>query len=121
MLGESLFLDSAAAPWLGTLLATIAFHVGPAPLFAVSLRQVRDDFNASQVKMLGETRYVLYLLRHGRPSHDRRFKLRSVADVKRRGRWTAVASVKRYEAHARVQQEEALLSAATRRAAQLAV
>ena len=60
---------------------------------------------------------MLYQLRHGGPSHDRRSRTRSLAEVKQRGRWASDTSVRRYEAHARLQQEEASLTVAQRRRA----
>ena len=38
-----------------------------------------------------------YMLRHGGPSHDRALGLRTIQEVKKRGRWAADSSVRRYE------------------------
>ena len=54
---------------------------------------------------LPPTHAVLYQLRHSGPSHDRFTRHRSLAEVKQRSRWAADSSVRRYEAHARINQE----------------
>ena len=45
-------------------------------------------------------------------SHDRALRHRTALEVKQRGRWTSDGSMRRYEAHARLQQEELKLPAA---------
>ena len=43
------------------------------------------------------TRFVLYQLRHGGPSHDRRWGYRPMLEVKQRCRWASDTSLSRYE------------------------
>ena len=65
-------------------------------------------------------KYVPYQLRHGGPSHDRLKRYRSMAEIKARSRWASDYTMKRYEAHALVQQELAALPADVRRLAEAA-
>ena len=51
------------------------------------------------------------------PSHDMSMSLRTPLEIMRRGRWSSVSSMKRYEAHARLQQELAKLNRAQLRMA----
>ena len=51
-----------------------------------------------------------YQLRRGGPSADRRDSVRSLQGIKQRGRWIADSSMRRYEAAARLQKEEAVAS-----------
>eukprot|EP00974_Lingulodinium_polyedra_P015541 1505344-Lingulodinium_polyedra.AAC.1 len=62
-------------------------------------------------------KFVLYQLRHGGPSHDRLHDLRTRGAVKDRGRWASDSSLRRYEAHARVQQVMQKLTPAQRKEA----
>ena len=52
----------------------------------------------------------LYRLRHGGASHDVAIELRSLAEVKKRGRWVSDSSVRRYSKAIRLQQAENQLS-----------
>ena len=104
---ESIALDSVEVPWLGTALARIKLACDTALLFPLSYNELKHAWDVAQDKLGAPVRYVLYQCRHGGPSHDRLLKRRSVAEVKRRGRWSSDATMRRYEAHARVQQEEA--------------
>eukprot|EP00959_Pyramimonas_sp_CCMP1952_P332540 6963363-Pyramimonas_sp.AAC.1 len=56
-------------------------------------------------------------MRHGGPSEDRRENVRTPLEVKQRGRWSADASMRRYEAAAWLQREEAQLPRAVMTAA----
>ncbi|OLP82160.1 Homogentisate 1,2-dioxygenase [Symbiodinium microadriaticum] len=60
------------------------------------------------------------LARHAGPSHDRLRQYRSLTEIKLRGRWESDKSVKRYEAHARVNQEFQKLPRAIQQAARQA-
>eukprot|EP00969_Alexandrium_andersonii_P103968 4587497-Alexandrium_andersonii.AAC.1 len=48
----------------------------------------------------------MYQLRHGGASWDRLRRVRTLQEVKQRGQWSADASVRRYEAAAKVQAQE---------------
>ena len=54
---------------------------------------------------MGSVAPSLYKLRHGGPSHDIAAVLRSLATVKKRGRWGTDASVRRYEKGARLAEQ----------------
>ena len=45
-----------------------------------------------------------YQCRHGGPSRDRLVKLRTLAEIKKRGRWDTDSSVRIYEKAGRIQQ-----------------
>ena len=52
----------------------------------------------------------LYRLRHGGASHDAAARLRTIAEIKRRGRWASDNSVRRYEKRTWLQSEEVKVS-----------
>jgi hypothetical protein len=103
---ETMLLDSPDYTDLGAMLAALLTGVPSRRLFGVELLQLTAMFatyrDACGLRDLG---VVLYMLRHGGPSHDRRKKYRTVAEIKSRGRWASDSSLRRYEAHARVAQE----------------
>ena len=100
---ESMLLDSPMIPWLGKALQTIA---GPTFLLDISYSLLVKHWKSSLEAMgLDPSHCVLYQLRHSGPSHDRHQRLRSALEVKQRGRWACDATVRRYEAHARISQE----------------
>ncbi|CAK0874830.1 unnamed protein product, partial [Prorocentrum cordatum] len=55
-----------------------------------------------EVAGLGKAKLHPYMMRHGGASDDALRQTRSLEAIKRRGRWAADTSVKRYEKHARV-------------------
>ncbi|CAK0906896.1 unnamed protein product, partial [Prorocentrum cordatum] len=111
---ETLLLDSSALPFLGYLLdAHRAAAAGPA-LFDFDYRSFNESFRtAARTAGLAAIKPDLYQLGHGGPSHDILNRLRSKAEVKDRGRWRDDRSVRRYEAHGRLQLQEKLVSEAT--------
>ncbi|CAK0878107.1 unnamed protein product, partial [Prorocentrum cordatum] len=111
---ETLLLDSSAPPFLGYLLdAHRGAAAGPA-LFDFENRSFNESFKtAARTAGLAALKPDLYQLRHGGPSHDILNRLRSKAEVKDRGRWRGDRSVRRYEAHGRLQLQEKLVSEAT--------
>jgi hypothetical protein len=113
---ESLMLDSSEVPWLGEVLGRLQIGVRDSLLCKVEYGEVRQPFEAIQRDLqVSPPLFVLYQLRHGGPSHDRRSGARSLAEIKRRGRWTADSSMRRYEAHALLQQIEQALPAEVHR------
>mmetsp|Transcript_39037 Transcript_39037/g.101052 ORF Transcript_39037/g.101052 Transcript_39037/m.101052 type:complete len:179 (+) Transcript_39037:3-539(+) len=99
-------LDSTDLLNLGTFLDRQRSGDPAQPLFKSQYPLVKKSFEIAQEKCgLVNVKYVMYQARHGGPSHDRRHKLRFL-EVKQRGRWVGDSSMRRYEAHARVQQEE---------------
>lgn len=113
---EAFALDSRDALWLGPLLAMLRTRQPDAPLFKCGYHEFKKSFEKAQA-MIGfqVVRYVLYQARHGGPSHDRREQFQTMMEVKQRGRWQTEDSLRRYEAHARLQQEELKESEAMRR------
>ena len=103
---ESIILDSTVIPNLGQLLEMFLCSHGQKPLLGLEYSELRGHWE-SALSLVGLPRNhaVLYQLRHSGPSHDRLHKLRSLSEVKKRGRWVSDSSVKRYEAHAKLNQE----------------
>eukprot|EP00971_Amphidinium_carterae_P073762 1458436-Amphidinium_carterae.1 len=60
-------------------------------------------------------------MRHSGPSHDLLHSLRTMLEVKRRGRWVSDSSLAHYECHVLVAQQWQLLPALTQRQATEAV
>ena len=94
------------ASWLGPLLVSLLTGAPDKKVFDFDYQRFRDLFASAQVKLGLKQVFILYQLRHGGPSHDRAVGMRSLAEVKQRGGWLTDNSVKRYEAHARLQQVE---------------
>ncbi|CAK0814978.1 unnamed protein product [Prorocentrum cordatum] len=117
---ESLLLDSVEVPWLGPLLARARSGDPQAPLFRLTAAQLGVLWRKSLELAEVPTRCVPYQLRRGGPSHDRLKRYRSMDEIKRRGRWASDYTMKRYEAHALVQQELAALPVDVRRRAEAA-
>ena len=46
-----------------------------------------------------------YMLRHGGPSYDRAYTLRTLEEIQKRGRWKSANSVRRYEKGGRVAEQ----------------
>ena len=103
---ETILLDSSIMPRLGTILSNFKTGQPSASLLKIEYSTLKAAWD-SQIELegLAPKSLVLYQIRHGGPSHDRLHNLRSLAEVKQRGRWNADLSVKRYEGHARVHQE----------------
>ncbi|CAK0877082.1 unnamed protein product, partial [Prorocentrum cordatum] len=117
---ESLLLDSVDVPWLGPLLARARSGGPQAPLFRLTAAQLGVMWRQALELAEVPAKCVPYQLRHGGPSHDRLKRYRSMGEIKRRGRWASDYTMKRYEAHALVQQEPAALPVDVRRRAEAA-
>jgi len=112
---ESILLDSPQALYLGDLLESLKQGDCEASLFRKDYNVMKKDFETAQTAVgFKQVRYVMYQARHGGPSHDRRLRHRSLQEVQQRGRWMTTGSLHRYEAHARLQQEELKESAELR-------
>ena len=108
---ETIALDCKELPQLGAALAHLRQGKPKQRLFRISKDQLRAYWKRALLRLgLQHLKLQLYSIRHCGPSHDRRRKYRSVAEVKRRGRWASDKSMARYEAHARVVQEFQKLS-----------
>lgn len=122
MQDESFLLDSPQVPRLGEATHHFASAMSirycrsgtSGPLFIFSMAQLKLCFEAAHKKAgFLKVSYVMYQARQGGPSEDRRANVRSALQIKQRDRWASDTSVKRYEAHARIQQQEILESTAT--------
>ena len=121
MSDETLLLDSVDVPWLGKLLATRGKLRPTGPLLNLDLDTFRKAWRQAVVdERLGAMNPVPYQLRHGGPSHDLLLKRRPALEAKHRGRWRSEQAMRRYEAHARVEQEFQKLAPDTRNKAMLA-
>ena len=101
---KSILLDGQQVPWLGPALQ----HLTTSTTFLIDMTYhelVQCWQQALLALGLPKDHAVLYQLRHSGPSHDRFFLLRSLAEVKQRGRWMSDSTMRRYEAHARLNQE----------------
>ena len=78
-------------------------------------------FRATHLHLGMEKTSVLYQMRHGGPSEAGRDRLTTPRGVRHRGRWTADASMKRYEAASRSQRKEGHLPRAVMTAVLAAV
>ena len=86
--------------------------------FQFSHQQARERFQrACKTAGLDVLEPELYQLRHSGPSHDKATFLRTLAEIKDRGRWGSDNTVRRYKKEGRVAQQLQKLSLATRTAA----
>ena len=90
--------NRAGHGWVATLLCELKAESRPmAPLFDISLSTYERLFKEATVALgLGALRLTPHSLRHGGASEDAAAKLRSAAEIQKRGRWAAAASVRRY-------------------------
>lgn len=103
-------LDSSVIPELGSLLVELSQVIPPSqPLFGLSCAHVKRAFETVCDKLNIPDR-SMYRLRHGGASHDRASNSRSLAEIKKRGRWAADSSARRYERSVRLQQVEQSVS-----------
>ena len=78
-------------------------------MFEFKYQELLKQFRAA-CEELGIRDPSLYRLRHGGASHDAAARLRSIAEIKRRGRWASDSSVRRYEKRTWLQSEEVKVS-----------
>ncbi|CAK9028293.1 unnamed protein product, partial [Durusdinium trenchii] len=101
---ESLLLDAQQAPWLGRVLLNLE-RASPY-LIDLTYEELGTAWRKTLERIgLAQRHAVLYQLRHSGPSHDRLLRLRSLLEVKQRGRWASDKTLNRYEAHGRISQE----------------
>ena len=104
-------LDGQNLPWLGNQLVYMVRKRPPhTPMFTKPYVEIKSLFEKACGKLQIKDQ-CLYRLRHGGASHDRATGARPLDAVKKRGRWAAGASVKRYEKSVRLQQVESELPA----------
>ena len=111
---ESIQLDAMQVPWLGLALDRLQT---PGPfLFDLGYTEMVSAWKQALVDVgLEHNHAVLHQLRHSGPSFDRCHRLRSLMEIKARGRWAADASLRRYEQHGRLNQEYHRLPQATQK------
>eukprot|EP00438_Fugacium_kawagutii_P025634 Skav225523 [mRNA] locus=scaffold3039:85591:86910:- [translate_table: standard] len=117
---EAILLDSKTVNYLGPALRKMTLHrQAHEPLFQLSYPQLALHWKEALRKLgLPESFAVLYQLRHSGASWDALQRHRSLLEIKLRGRWSADASLKRYESHAKVAQTYEKLPAALKRKAE---
>jgi hypothetical protein len=100
---EAISLDQD--PWLDPLFRTLTKSGEPhEPLWPFSGEELSATFKKIMRCLdLGHLDQSLYCLRHGGASEDLLGRLRSVAAVKRRGRWRSDSSLRRYGKETRLQ------------------
>ena len=92
-------LDSPVMKWLPAALIKVLRLRTRKPdelMFQFTYQELLIQFKAA-CRDLGFDDPSLYRLRHGGASHDAASRLRSIVEIKRRGRWASDASVRRYE------------------------
>ena len=111
---ESIQLDAVQVKWLGLALEKLQ---SPGPfLFDLGYTEMVSAWKQALVDVgLEHNHAVLHQLRHSGPSFDRCHRLRSLMEIKARGRWAADASLRRYEQHGRLNQEYHRLPLATQK------
>ena len=105
-------LDSGVLPWLPAALKKVLGLNSRDPgekMFLFSYAELLKQFRAA-CHDLGIRDPSLYRLRHGGASHDAAARLRTIAEIKRRGRWSSDTSVRRYEKRTWLQSEEVKVS-----------
>ena len=111
---DTAVLDHPARGFLGPLVAELRRHRSPtAPLIPkIDAQSFNRAFHLA-VGKLGLS-LVPYQARHGGPSHDRAENFRSLAEVRKRGRWLHENSTRRYEKHGVLQSRLANMDAKLR-------
>lgn len=101
---ESVALDSLHRRWLGPLVDALAAARGKKmDLFPFTQQEFARALAAAAKELGLESWQVTpYILRHTGPSDDYLLKVRSIETIKKRGRWMADSSVRRYEKSSRV-------------------
>ena len=113
---ESAIIDLPEWAWLGPAVFELTRGRRPDdPLFQFSPLELGREMQSVAREELGVVPPpVLYMWRHTAASVEFLEKLRTLAEVKRRGRWQSDSSVRRYEKGGRVGEEFARLPQATR-------
>ena len=98
---ESILLDSPSRPWIGRIAARLRQDNAKREFVAnFSYREWAATWR-SCASSLGLPAETLYVMRHTGASDDWLRRARSIAEIKRRGRWASDRSLKRYEKSAR--------------------
>ena len=105
-------LDSKRLDFLDPVLRMLSKKPGDESLFGYDYPSFTKVFQTA-ARRIG-LKLVPYLCRHSGASIDRSKKLRSQEEVQKRGRWSQLASVRRYEKHGRLNETWKSLSDAQR-------
>lgn len=113
---ESVLLDWPRLPGLTVALGMLMKHKRDDDLlFNLDYRTYLEQFNRlAELTGVNILKPHPYALRHGGASHQYLTKQLAIAAIKRKGRWKADNSVRRYEKSARVAKETAALPSRTR-------
>ena len=102
---EAMLLDNKMLDYLGPALGVLAQGLPFTTLFEMQYPQLHRTWHATLAHLgLPMETADLYQLRHSGASWDRLKKVRSLLEIKLRGRWSSDASLKQYESHAKVAQ-----------------
>ena len=97
---ESLLIDAQMVTSLGSAIKRhVAHKSSTEKLFSTKQKEMPRLLNwaARRLRVPERMKLCMYMMRHGGASHDFGSKQRTLQEVKRRGRWIAEASVRRYE------------------------
>ena len=113
---ETGVLDLPDFGFLNDVLAYLRRATPPGqPVFAFAHADLVRNFRQAAARAGVEClRPELYMLRHSGASHDRARQLRSLQEIKLRGRWHCDSSVRRYQKEGRVGEQLQRLPAAVR-------
>ena len=109
---DSIVLGIADRSYVKTVASELHFLTQPGTTIfkAVTLAKYEAAFRRSAQELdLHRLRLVPHCLRHTGPSHDRYHGFLSQAGIKDRGKWASDLSVRRYEKHAMLLRQLALL------------
>ena len=111
---ESVTLDSPERQWLTRCLLAHVKKLQPSEvLFPFAPHQFLALFKQAAAMMgLGVWEATPHVLRHAGPSSDYLGKLRTLEDIRRRGRWASMASLRRYERASQMNARVAILPVA---------
>ena len=111
---ESILLDMSWIPGLHQFLLRLKTVLGSRRIFPMDYLEFLTCFRrCAETAGIDGLAPHPYSLRHGGACQDGLYGLRPLTLVKRRGRWKADSSVRRYEKHARVLREIERLPAKT--------
>jgi integrase len=100
---ESIELDGLTWKWLVPAVVTRSRERGVRPIIELSMRQLNAQMKSALKKIgLERWRSSPHTLRHSGPSSDSLAQRRCLDDIRRRGRWRTIESLRRYEKGARL-------------------
>ena len=97
---DTIPLDSRRMPWIGAVCQSLAVGPPEEKVFKQDYPAFARSFKVA-ARALGID-LVPYQMRHSGASLDRAKGLRTLEATQKRGRWTSLASVRRYEKHGRL-------------------